>query len=85
MKLLPKLGGRLVRFDAGAIYFKPGSGAHELHGRVFDYFLAHGGAWKLGFPVSDVVKQKGGTLAATFDSGVKVTCPPNKPCTQSKA
>jgi stage II sporulation protein D len=85
VKTLPKLGGRLVGFDAGAIYFKAGSGTHELHGRVLDYFLAHGGAWKLGFPTTDVVKGKGGTLVATFDSGIKVTCPPGKPCTKSNA
>ncbi len=85
VKTLPKLGGRFTRFDAGAIYFKAGSGAHELHGRVLDYFLAHGGAWKLGFPTTDVVKRGGGTLSATFDSGVTVTCPAGKRCTKAKA
>jgi SpoIID/LytB domain protein len=85
VKTLPKLGGRLVRFDGGAIYFKQGPGAHELHGRVLVYFLAHGGAWKLGFPTTDVVKEGGGTISATFDSGVKISCPAGKPCTLSKA
>jgi len=82
---LAKLHGRVAQFAGGSIYFRVGAGAHELHGRILDYFLSHGGAWKLGFPTTDVVKEGGGTVSAAFDSGVRVTCRPGKACRKSKA
>lgn len=80
---LGKLGGSRARFEGGYIYFKKAFGAHELHGRVLDHFLAHGGAWRYGFPTTDLVTMKHGRTWAQFSEGTKITCPKSGPCTES--
>jgi hypothetical protein len=47
--------GRYNHFQAGSIYWTPGTGANEVHGLIRDYWAAHG--WErnadLGYPISD--------------------------------
>ena len=55
----PELGtpdgvGRYRGYQGGAIYWSPASGAHEVHGKIYDAWAAHG--WEaglLGYPVTD--------------------------------
>jgi hypothetical protein len=75
--------GRCSResFTKGRIYLKRSIGAHEVHGRVLSYYLAHGGAGgSLGFPVSDV-SVSSGAATSTFEHGT-VTCT-KEGCTRS--
>jgi hypothetical protein len=62
----------MTKFERGRVYFKskPGVGAHALFGPVLRYFTQIGGVFGggLGFPVSDVVRSDGGSLA-TFERG----------------
>jgi SpoIID/LytB domain protein len=76
---------RKARFEQGRIYYKDraGVGAHELHGDVLGYFLAHGGAsGRLGFPTSDVVTDANGGTSAIFEHGT-VSCSEGGACSQS--
>src|SRR5664280_1584183 len=55
----PELGtpdgvGRYRGYQGGAIYWSPASGAHEVHGKIYDAWAAYG--WEaglLGYPVTD--------------------------------
>ncbi|MGK5110981.1 MULTISPECIES: hypothetical protein [unclassified Geodermatophilus] len=50
----PVGAGRGQDYAGGAIYWSPGTGAHEVHGWVRDRYLARGGPTAfLGFPVTD--------------------------------
>ena len=72
-------------FDDGRIYWKSGSGADALWGRVLNVFLERGGAdGSLGFPTSRVQETGGGGTSATFEHG-SIQCPPPGagPCTVS--
>jgi len=68
-----------AEFDGGRIYDKGTAPAHEVHGRVMAYWLAHGGAaGPLGFPTSDVFRVTGG-MRSRFEHGT-VTCPASGTC-----
>lgn len=68
-------GGTKQEFDNGNIYFRNVTGAHWIHGRVLDYYLAQGGpGGSLGFPTSDVETGTDGRTWATFQHG-KIICP----------
>jgi endonuclease/exonuclease/phosphatase family metal-dependent hydrolase len=66
--------GRGNHFEHGAIYWSPETGAHEVHGAVFDKWVAMG--WEngpLGFPTSDqtaVSSAAGHGVQNTFEHGV---------------
>ncbi|MDP9401763.1 MAG: hypothetical protein M3P85_00180 [Actinomycetota bacterium] len=46
--------GRLRNFEGGAIYWTEQTGAHEVHGAIFDRWRAAGGhGGELGFPLTD--------------------------------
>src|SRR5664280_1225065 len=55
----PELGtpdgvGRYRGYQGGATYWSPASGAHEVHGKIYDAWAAHGWeAGQLGYPVTD--------------------------------
>lgn len=77
-----------ARFAHGAIFFKDDTGAHELHGAVFDYFVAKGGAaGHLGFPTSDVTRSSSGARAvfqgAPGADPITVTCSKDGTCSES--
>jgi SpoIID/LytB domain protein len=78
-----------ARFKNGYIYLKEDTGAHELHGRVLEYFVGADGVFgRLGFPLSDVRTTAGGGSQATFQGRagggpITVTCPPSGNCTES--
>jgi SpoIID/LytB domain protein len=62
-------------FDDGRIYWRSGSGADALWGRVLNVFLdRHGVDGSLGFPTSRVVVAGDGGTSATFDHGA-IRCP----------
>lgn len=54
-------GGRVRKYERGRIYWCSDTGAHEVHGRILDLYLANGGPGvnpstggrDLGYPVSD--------------------------------
>ena len=39
----------------GAIYWTPGTGAHEVHGEVWNKYAASGWDWSVGLPITDTV------------------------------
>jgi len=45
--------GRFNNFQHGSIYWTLQTGAHEVHGKIRDQWLAVGGAIGFGFPTSD--------------------------------
>jgi uncharacterized protein with LGFP repeats len=67
-------GGVRQAFESGTIYFHAGTGAHELHGPVLDFYVARGGpGGPFGFPVTDVRRLANGKLRAAFEHGT-ITC-----------
>jgi SpoIID/LytB domain protein len=67
------------KFTSGRMYRKESVGAHELHGAVLAYYLAHGGTGgSLGFPTSDVTKAGDGSTSASFEHG-RVKCAAGPP------
>jgi SpoIID/LytB domain protein len=77
-----------ARFKNGYIYLKQDAGAHEVHGRVLDYFTANDGVFgHLGFPVTDVKRTAGGGSQATFQGKagagpITVTCSASGNCSE---
>ena len=60
------VGGRASTFTGAAIYWSPGSGAHEVHGAIRDLYQALGGPSSFaGLPTSDETAVAGGR-ASTF-------------------
>ncbi len=60
------VGGRASTFTGAAIYWSPGSGAHEVHGAIRDHYQALGGPSSFaGLPTSDETAVAGGR-ASTF-------------------
>lgn len=52
--------GRFQRFEGGLIYLTPETGAHEVHGYIFDKWGED--QWekgKLGYPITDILKGNG--------------------------
>ncbi|MCP4600815.1 MAG: hypothetical protein GY847_09835 [Proteobacteria bacterium] len=82
----PDTVGRYSKFQGGSIYWSPTTGAHEVHGAIFDRWANLG--WEqgsLGYPTSDelpygsagrVSHFQGGSLYWSACSGVTET-PPN--------
>lgn len=67
-------------FARGRIYWKAGTGAHALWGRVLDTYLAKGGApGNLGFPLTRVKRTSDGGRRARFQHG-RVVCPKGETC-----
>jgi len=59
-------GGRASTFTGAAIYWSPGTGAHEVHGLIRDHYQALGGpSSQAGLPTSDETAVVGGR-ASTF-------------------
>ena len=66
---IPLVGGAVSYFQGGAIYWSPGTGAHEVKGLVHEKWAASGretGA--LGYPVTDEAVVMGGA-ASHFQGG----------------
>lgn len=72
-------GGRFQAYEHGRIYWHASTGAHELHGRPLERYLASGGhdvnpatgRRELGFPRSDVVATDDGRYdSVTFEWGM---------------
>jgi LGFP repeat/Lectin C-type domain len=62
--------GRYQKFVSGAIYWTPATGAHEIHGPIFDKWASLG--WEqgaLGYPTSDVEAFGVDGLVAHFQGG----------------
>ncbi len=60
------VGGRASTFTGAAIYWSPGTGAHEVHGLIRSHYLALGGPGSFaGLPTSDEQAVAGGR-ASTF-------------------
>ncbi len=61
------VGGRASTFTGAAIYWSPGTGAHEVHGLIRAHYLALGGPGSFaGLPTSDETAVAGGGRASTF-------------------
>jgi len=62
-------GGRASTFTGAAIYWSPGTGAHEVHGAIGSAYLSHGGPGSpLALPTSDEQPVTGGRQN-TFQHG----------------
>ncbi len=63
--------GRYSRFDTGAIFYRPGKGAWEVHGAIYDKWVALGREKSLlNFPTSDTQTASDGvTRFGEFDTG----------------
>ncbi|MEW1958954.1 SpoIID/LytB domain-containing protein [Kineococcus sp. NPDC059986] len=67
--VLPNGRGFFTRFQGGAIYWSPSTGAHAVRGAVYDAWAAQG--WEngsLGLPTGDEA-WNGSTLTQTFQGG----------------
>lgn len=53
-------GGRGRNYARGRIYWSARTGAHEVHGKILNHFLAAGGVAASGFPTTDEIAVKGG-------------------------
>jgi len=59
--------------DIAILYFKHAVGAFEVHGAILDEYLLRGSAGgALGFPVTDVHDDGGGTLRSDFERGALI-------------
>jgi uncharacterized protein with LGFP repeats len=69
--------GRFSRFDTGAIYYRPGKGAWEVHGAIYDKWNALGRERSLlNFPTSDTKTSADGVgRYGEFDTGVIISRP----------
>ena len=63
--------GRFQNFEGGQIYWTPETGAHEVHGPIFDKWGMDG--WqkgKLGYPVTDIMDAPGkDAVYCEFENG----------------
>jgi uncharacterized protein with LGFP repeats len=62
--------GRFNHFEGGSIYWKPGIGAHEVHGAILDKWGSMG--WErsfLGYPTSDEISAPGGGRVSNIEHG----------------
>jgi uncharacterized protein with LGFP repeats len=70
-ELTPDGRGRYNEFEHGAIYWSPKTGAHEVHGDIYNLWAELG--WeesRLGFPTSDVMPTPDAQgLRASFENG----------------
>jgi hypothetical protein len=74
------VGCERALFARGGIYRKPdGPGVHAIFGRVFRAFWGHGGAPRLGFPVSGLRRRRNGWTSQTFERAV-IRCPGHGRC-----
>jgi len=64
-------GGRVSIFERGRIYCSFATGAHEVHGAIFDRYNANGGArGSLGYPTADEqAVGDGGGRVSIFERG----------------
>ncbi len=63
-------GWRVSRFEGGAIYWSLASGAFEVHGTIWQRYLAEGGAaGALGPPASDELPTTGADRKSEFANG----------------
>lgn len=70
-------GGRCSHFDGGDIYWKPATGAWEVHGAIRERWNALGGpSGFVGYPTSDETPVMSGTSEVgrfnTFEGGIRV-------------
>lgn len=47
-------GGGMLEYRNATVFALPEGGAHEVHGPILEWYLAHGGPYgTLGYPISD--------------------------------
>lgn len=47
-------GGGMLEYQNATVFALPEGGAHEVHGPILEWYLAHGGPYgSLGYPISD--------------------------------
>ncbi|RRQ29359.1 hypothetical protein DK926_00290 [Rhodococcus sp. Eu-32] len=47
-------GGGMMEFAKATVFALPDGGAHEVHGEILDWYMAHGGPYgPLGYPISN--------------------------------
>jgi uncharacterized protein with LGFP repeats len=47
-------GGGMLEYRHATVFALPDGGAHEVHGPILEWYLAHGGPYgPLGYPISD--------------------------------
>lgn len=47
-------GGGMLEYQHATVFALPEGGAHEVHGQILEWYLAHGGPYgPLGYPISD--------------------------------
>jgi len=47
-------GGGMLEYQHATVFALPEGGAHEVHGPILEWYLAHGGPYgPLGYPISD--------------------------------
>lgn len=55
---------RYSQFQGGSVYWSPGTGAHEVHGAILDYYLANGAERSfIGLPTADETSALGGRVS----------------------
>ncbi|WP_458719133.1 PQQ-dependent sugar dehydrogenase [Candidatus Nitrosocosmicus sp. R] len=67
----PYKDGRFSAFQKGAIYWSPSSGAHEIHGDIFNKWKEMGlESSFLGYPITDVQPLMNGDAVSYFEGGL---------------
>jgi hypothetical protein len=52
--MLGPQGGGMLEFSHATVFALPEGGAHEVHGPILEWYLAHGGPYgALGYPISN--------------------------------
>lgn len=52
--MLGPSGGGMLEYEHATVFALPDGGAHEVHGPILEWYLAHGGPYgALGYPITD--------------------------------
>lgn len=52
--MLGPSGGGMLEYRNAMVYALPAGGAHEVHGEILEWYVAHGGPYgPLGYPISN--------------------------------
>jgi LGFP repeat-containing protein len=61
--------GEFVHFQGGSIYYSANSGTREIHGPIWDKWMAAGAERGYGYPVTDTTSLPNGGLYSHFQDG----------------
>jgi uncharacterized protein with LGFP repeats len=72
----PGTGGRVNHFQFGSIYWRPATGAHEVHGAILSKYMSLGAETSsLGFPITSETPDGNGGRYNRFEKGSIVWTP----------